>query len=238
MLVSTKAIVLNAIKFQDSSLIVKCYTQKGIKSYLLKGVLKSKKSKIKPAYFQIFTLLDLVANHNNKGQLNYIKEVSVYNQFHSITTDIYKSSIAMFLSEVLNNVLKEEEENDRLFKYLEVSLIWLDEHPKTANFHILFLLNLTKYLGFYPKNASDDALFFNLKEGEFSFHKPINNYIFGENLTLLKSIIGINFDAISRMALNAKSRQALLGVLIEYFALHLPDFNKPKSLSVLQTIFR
>ena len=96
MIESTKAIVLNAIKFQETSLIVKCYTQKGIKSYLLKGVLKSKKGKLKPAYFQILTLLDIVASHNDKGTLNYIREASVYHPFHAISTDVYKSSIALF----------------------------------------------------------------------------------------------------------------------------------------------
>ena len=238
MIESTKAIVLNAIKFQDTSLIVKCYTQKGIKSYLLKGILKSKKGKLKPAHFQIFTLLDIVANHNSKGTLNYIREASVYHSFHNISTDIYKISIAIFLSEILTNVLKEEEENLALYQYLETALIWLDTHHKIANFHLLFLLNLTKYLGFYPDKPKETDSFFNLESGCFSFHKPLANHIKGENLTLLKSIIGINFDTISTVAFNARMRQLLLDILIQYFTLHLPDFRKPKSLAVLQTIFK
>ncbi|MEE9349250.1 MAG: DNA repair protein RecO [Flavobacteriaceae bacterium] len=237
MIESTKAIVLNAIKFQDSSLIVKCYTQKGIKSYLLKGILKSKKGKLKPAYFQVFTLLDLVVNHNNKGSLNYIKEAFVYHPFHAIPTDIYKSSIALFLSEILANVLKEEEENLPLYQYLETAFIWLDTHPNTSNFHLLFLINLSKYLGFYPNKPKENDSFFNLQDGTFSFHKPLTHHISGENFTLFKSIIGINFDAISQMPFNAKNRQDLLKILIQYFALHLPGFKNPKSLAVLQTIF-
>ncbi len=238
MIETTKAIVLSTIKFQDTSLIVKCYTQKGLKSYLIKGVLSKKSKKLKPAYFQIFTLLEIVANHNNKGTLNYMKEVQVYYPFHSLPTDIHKSSIALFLAEILINVLKEEEENSILYHYLETAFIWLDTHPKTANFHLLFLLNLTKYLGFYPSKPKENDSFFNLQEGNFSFHKPIANHISGKNLTLLKSIIGINFDAISKMDFNAASRQLLLNILIQYFALHLPDFRKPKSLAILQTIFR
>jgi DNA repair protein RecO (recombination protein O) len=238
MLITTKAIVLSAIKFQDSSLIVKCYTSHGIKSYLLKGILKSKSKKLKPAYFQVFTLLDLVANHNNKGRLNYIKEASVYKPFHSIYTNIYKSTIALFLSEILTNVLKEEEENFNLFNFIEKALIWLDTNDKISNFHLLFLLDLTKYLGFYPKINHNDALFFNLKQGVFTNSKPMVSYITNENLTLLKSIIGINFDAISFLKINVKNRQSFLLFLIDYFKLHLPEFNKPKSLAVLQTVFR
>ena len=239
MIVQTKAIVLSSLKFQDTSLIVKCYTTKGVKSYLLKGVLtKSKKAKLKPAYFQTFTLLQLTANHNDKGRLNYIKEAQVYHPFHSLHTNIFKSTIAIFLSEILSNVLREEEENLALFNYLESALIWLDTNDNFANFHLLFLLKTTKYLGFYPQNNTQNALFFNLKEGVFTQNKPFANYITNENLTTLKAIIGINFDAVSNLKISATNRQTFLSVLIDYFALHLPEFRKPKSLAVLQSVFK
>ena len=70
MVVTTKAIVLSAIKYGDSDLIVKCYTEKGIKSYLLKRILKAKRGKLKVSYFQPLTQLELVASHNEKGRLN------------------------------------------------------------------------------------------------------------------------------------------------------------------------
>lgn len=238
MIVNTKAIVLNAIKFQDSSLIVKCYTEEGIKSYLLKGILKSRKAKLKPAYFQIFTLLDIIANHNDKNKLNYIKEAQVYHPFHSLNTNIYKSTIAIFLAEILVNILKEEEKNIPLFHYIETSLIWLDTHDEMTNFHLLFLLKITKHLGFYPQKNIDGAQFFNLKEGVFTKNKPFGNYITNENLKLLKLTIGINFEAISKLKISAKNRQSFLTFLIDYFALHLPEFKKPKSIAVLQSVFR
>jgi DNA repair protein RecO (recombination protein O) len=240
MLVKTKAIVIQTTKFQDSSLIVKCYTQNGVKSYFLKGILKSKskKNKSKIAYFQKLTLLNIIANHNDKGNLNYIKEVTIEQPLHNIHTNIYKSTIALFLSEVLNYVLIEEEENSVLFSYLENSLIWLDTHDKTSNFHLLFLLKLTKYLGFYPKtNNYKTAFFFDLKEGIFTNKKPIDNYLTNKKLFLLKALIGINFDTLYKLEFNVKERQEILQAILIYFSLHLPEFRKPKSLSVLQNVF-
>ena len=236
---STKAIVLSAIKFKDTSLIVKCYTQKGIKTYLVKGVLSknAKSKKFKIAYFQTFTLLDVIAKHNNKGQLNYINEIRVYQPLHNIYTDIYKNTIALFLAEILSNILKEESENATLFSFLENAILWLDTHDKTSNFHILFLLLLSKHLGFYPNTPKKTDSFFNLQEGTFSFHKPIASYISDEKFILFKSLIGTNFEAFSKVKLNAKARQELLEVLIQYFALHLPEFRKPKSLAILQAVF-
>ena len=239
MIESTKAIVLSALKFKDTSLIVKCYTEKGIKSYLIKGVLSknTKNKKFKIAYFQTFTLLDIVAKHNNKSQLNYITDINVYQPLHKIHTDIYKNTIVLFLAEILTTVLKEETENNSLFQFIENAIIWLDTHTETSNFHIIFLLKLSKFLGFHPDIPKETDSFFNLQEGRFSFHKPIATYISGNDFNLFKSVIGINFDAVSKIKMNGKNRQVLLGILIQYFALHLPEFRKPKSLAILQMIF-
>lgn len=240
MIESTKAIVLSAIKFKDTSMIVTCYTQKGIKTYLVKGVLskKTKSKKIKPAYFQTFTLLDIVANHNDKGRLNYINDIRVYQPLHNIYTDIYKNTTALFLAEILTSILKEEIENKDLFNFIEQAIVWLDLHDETTNFHLVFMIKLTKYLGFYPNKPKENASFFNLKEGVFSFHKPIQNFLSGSDFILFKSLIGTDFDTMSSVAINAKSRQVLLKILIQFFTLHLPEFKNPKSLVVLQTIFR
>lgn len=240
MIESTKAIVLNALKFQDTSLIVKCYTQKGIKSYLVKGVFSKniKRKKFKVAYFQPFTLLDIVANHNNKGHLNYINEVNVYRPLHNLYTDIYKSTIALFLSEILASVLKEENQDDLLFQFIENAIVWLDTHDKTNNYHIIFLLKLSKYLGFYPNKPKETDSFFNLQSGTFSFHKPIADYILGGELLIFKKAVGMNFDDISKLNISGKTRQLLINTIIRYFTLHLPEFRKPKSLIILQTVFK
>ena len=168
-IVTTKAIVLSALKYGDTSLIVKCYTQEeGVKSYLVRGVLKPKKSGLKAAHFQPLTQLRIVANHNSKNTLNSIKEVQVINPYATFHTDIVKQSVVLFLSEILSNSIQEEEQNSALYEYLETAFIWLDIHDKVANFHLLFLLNLTGFLGFYPDTSETNKKGFDLLEGVFS----------------------------------------------------------------------
>ena len=237
MIVTLKAIVLNSVKYGDADLIVKCYTQDGLKSYLLKGILKSKKRKLKPAYFQPLCQLEITANHNPKRELHFIKEAKISYAYTTIFADIKKQTIIFFLSEVLTKSIREEEPNKRLFEFLESSFKWLDANENIANFHIVFLIELTKYLGFYPDKEHIDSFYFDLQEGSFSEMKPANNYIFGENLTHFKTLLGINFDGLQRLALNSISRQELLNTLIQYFELHLPGFYKPKSLTILKTVF-
>ncbi len=236
MIVKTNAIVLRCIKFQDTSLIIKCYTELGLKSYLIKGVLGSKKSKLKIAYFQPLNILELVASHNDKGVLNSVREVKIAYAYHSISTDIVKQSIILFLTEVLNASLQEEEADRRLFNFLETSLQFLDNQTEIANFHLVFLLKLTKYLGFYPQIKNSDYPYFNLQEGLFET-KYLLTTIQGAHKILFKKLLNTNFENIQTLKLDKVARQQLLGILINYFELHLSGFKKLNSLPILQSIF-
>ena len=237
MIESTKAIVINAIKYGDTSLICTCYTsERGMKSYLLRGILKSKKGRLRPAYFQPLTQLKLTASHNNKGNLNSIRDAELNHFYNSIYNDIRKQSIALFLAEVLYAAIREEEKNEALYKYLEASFLWLDTHHDIANFHLLFLLNLTRFLGFYPEKQNSHAAAFDLNAG--SFGEPKGRFcVTGDKLTQFKKLLGINFDVLHEVDFSVQNRQDILSILIQYFELHLSGFRAPKSLSVLKTVF-
>jgi DNA repair protein RecO (recombination protein O) len=237
MIVKTKAIVLTSVKYGEADLIVKCLTQLGTRSYMLRGIFGSKSKKIKTAYFQPLSLLEITAKHNNKGSLNSIREVGAAHIYQSLGTNIYKQSIALFLAEILSVCLREEEENPSLFEYIEAAFLWLDSHSEIANFHLLFLVRLTRHLGFYPDIKNPDAPYFDLKEGSFSSSRPFGHYLDGEQLLLFKSLIGIKFDDIPSLKWNAEKRQVLLDALLDYYQWHVPGFNKPKSLKVLKEVF-
>lgn len=235
---SVKAIVLSKIKYRDNDLIVSCYTQhRGLSSYLIRGAYTSKRSGT-IAYYQLLSQLEIVETYKPNQSLHYIKEVKssfVYNTLH---TNVIKSSIVLFLAEMLANVLKEEEQNNLLFDYLELALQWLDSETNYANFHLLFLLKLTKHLGFYPDTTDLEAGVFNLQSGYF---EPNSKHIYAvstENNTLLKQLLGMNFDVLNSIKLHADQRQAFLQMLMQYFELHLGYFKKPKSLQIFNEIFK
>ena len=237
-IINSKAIVLSSLKYGDTSLIVKCFTLKeGIKTYLIKGVLKSKKGKLKAAYFQPLTQLIVEANHNNKGNLNSLKEVHVIHPYSDIYNNIFKQSIVLFLSDILSSCIQEEEENIPLFSFIETSMIWLDTHNHISNFHLLFLLNLSKYLGFYPDVSAIDSPYFNLIEGCFEKRSYGKETISNNNLFQFKKLLGTNFDNVDSIKYSKGERQQVLGIIIRYFELHLDGFRRPKSLEVLETVF-
>ncbi len=237
--VSSKAIVISALKYSETSLIVKLYTKEiGIVSYMLKGILKSKKGTLKTAYFQPLTQLSIITNHQEKRNLQLLKEAQVINVYKSIHTSIIKQSIALFISEVLGSAIQEQENNSLLYDYIENSLIWFDSHQHISNFHLLFLLNLTKFLGFYPDLSHLNKTGFHLKEGIFTDNNNNDhNIIEGKELNQLKKLLGINFDKVDGINFSKNERQKLLQMLIRYFELHLDGFKKPKSLAVLEIVF-
>lgn len=238
MQVTTKAIILSAIKFGDTSLIVKAFTASdGLKSYLLKGILSSRKGKLKPALFQPLTQLELVAYHKNKGTLERIREAKVAYPYKSLHTDIVKNSMVLFLAEMLSSSIQEEQADLALINYLEYSLKWLDESNSIASFHLLFLINLSKYLGFYPDTSNTNWHYFDLLEGSFRAKPNLNPLLENQQVELFKQFLGINFDDLSSIKTTKSNRQELLKSVILYYELHLHGFRKPKSLAVLNAVF-
>jgi len=242
MVVTTKAIVFSSLKYGEADLIVKCFTQSsGLKSYLLRNVLsrtsRAKKGKLKASYFQVLTILEMEAFHKDKGTLERINDVKISFPYKTLHTQVIKSTLAIFLSEILSSSIIEEAEDLRLFQFIEESLIWLDQHSEIANFHVLFLLKLSSYLGFYPDITTLHFSYFNLLEGNFQQFDNGKYCEFGETIENFKKFFGIEFDAISEINLTKNQRSDLLNLLLQYYQLHLHGFKKPKSILVLNQIF-
>ncbi len=238
MVVATKAIVFSSIKYSEADLIVSCYTEvAGIKSYLLRNVLKSKRGKLKASYFQPLTQLELIAEHKNKGTLEYIKEAKVFQPYQSLHTDIVKSGLVMFLSEMLRNCIREEEPNQELYSFLEHSFEWLDQNDEVANFHIFFLLQLSIYLGFYPDATNIEEKYFNIMEGNFEVVSTSNYCLEGTQIENFKRFFEINLETLSTVKLSKNERHELLDFVLAYYSFHIQGYQKPKSLAVLNQLF-
>jgi len=234
MLVKTKAIVINSVKYQEKSLIVKCLTlSDGLKSYFVRDAFStSKKATKKSAYFQPLTLLEIEANHKNKNTLEYFLSIKPI-VYQTIPNDFLKSSLVLFLSEVFHFSIKEEGKNEDLFLFLEAALLWLDENKITTNFHLIVLLELTKFLGFYPNVSEED--FFELTEGIFTRFQSKTCLNLSES-QLLKTLLNHKIDSLEN-PFSTSERRKLLEIILNYYSHHIEYFKKPKSLEVFKEVF-
>lgn len=227
MLHKTRGIVLNYLKYGETSIIVRIYTEAlGLQSYIVKGV-RSAKSKNKIALFQPLTLLELDVYYREQVNLHRIKEMKCAEPFASIPFDFRKSGIALFVTEVLVKTLKQEEENPSLFEFLHHAIQLLDHLPKGyGNFPIQFLLKLSPFLGFAPGSA--DELYGQVHTGG-------NTADFAqEEKQQLDALLQEPFETDIR--LTGEQRKHILQNILRFYRLHVDNFGELKSLSVLQEV--
>jgi DNA repair protein RecO (recombination protein O) len=159
----------------------------------------------------------------------------LFQAYEQIPTDIRKSTIALFLAEILQHSIREEQANPSMFTFLETAFLWLDAHEQVSNFHLVFLLELTRHLGFYPDCTDIELPLFHLQEGIFT-HQPLPGTLHKFETETFKKLIELNFDQ-SAQTFHVSERQQLLKILVDYYTHHLDGFRKPQSLEVLQVVF-
>jgi DNA repair protein RecO (recombination protein O) len=164
-------------------------------------------------------------------------EAKVGYQYSTLHSDIVKSTMAFFLAEMLSNSIFEEEANAELFSFVEAAMQWLDHNHEVSNFHLVFLVSLTKYLGFYPDTSSPHLPYFDLVEGSFIEEVSLNPLVKEDNLYYFKKVLETDFDEMHSLKMNKARRQELLKILLLYFELHLQGFRRPKSIAILNEVF-
>jgi DNA repair protein RecO (recombination protein O) len=241
MLSTTKGIVLNHINFSESSVIAKIYTEDyGLQSYILKGIRKSK-SKTKLSLLEHLSLVEIVAYHKeNTSGIRTLKELKCIFRFQSIPYDINKSAIALFINEILYKSLHEEEKNTELFSFLFHTIQILDlSQEKFADFHLLFMVQYAKYLGFFPMmNYDKKQHIFNLNEGIFQQNKPLNaEYLELPYSACISKMLFTNFEDIAILNFTKTERRFLLEKMLLFYRLHHSNFGYINSHIILQEVF-
>lgn len=239
MLHQTRGIVFKRIKYADTSIICQIYTEEfGLQSYIVKGVRKAK-AKIKANLFQQLNLLDLIVYHKDTSKLQNIREIRLAYNYSGIFARIDKSSVLLFINEILIKTIKEEEPNPELFNFIYDALIQLDKTSHPANFHIYFMLRLSKHLGFSPRNNFDkNNKYFSLTEGEFEEDSfPAQLHLSAEQSTHLYNLISQSHLDFETLKTDNLQRRELLNILLLFYEQQVPGFKNIKSYNVLQQVF-
>lgn len=246
MLVKTQGIVFRNIHFGESSVILHVFTEDfGLQSYIVHQARK-RKTQISPNVLQALHFVELVAYQKASGDLHKIKEIKNSPHHQEIGFDIVKTSVALFLDEVLIKAVRQNQKDTALYQFLTNSLSWLDSsRDGMANFPILFLAKLTRFLGFYPskslifeKFSSSTNIYFDLKNGVFLMEAPPHpDYIENPIASKIYTILELNFEQAQEFKLAKEERSIILNVFLKYYALHTDGFHSFQSLSILNQVF-
>ena len=240
MLTKTQALVLHALKYGESRMIIDMFTREQGRLSFIVNVPKTQKGRLKKQLFQPLTLLDVEADIRPKAQLQKLRDARLLRPFTSIPFHPHKLSMSLFIAEFLYHALRGEQQNAPLFDYIENSISWLDGREEHfANFHLVFLMRLSRFLGFYP-NLDDytPGCYFDLRASVFELSVPVHHdYLPPQEAEKLQLMMRMDYPTMHLYRLSRQDRQRLLELALTYYRLHLPDFPELRSLSVLEELY-
>ena len=241
MLEKTQGIVLRTLKYNDESVIVDIYTaNNGAQGFIVR-LPRSRKSPVRSVLLRPLSILNLEYDYRPQRALQFLKNMQVAEPYHSLPYEPMKETVALFLSEFLYHALRSEQRNEPLFDYIVNSLQWFDGQPGSfASFHLVFLMRLSRFLGFYP-NLDDYASgdYFDLRESMFCAVPPVHrDFLDPVEAEKVQLMMRMDYPTMHLFRMSHQERNRLLEVTLTYYRLHIPDFPELKSVAVLQDLYR
>ena len=240
MLNKTRGIVLHSVPYSDKFALTLIYTEEFGRVTYLTSQSKSKKTRVHRSLFHPLAILDLEVEHKNLRDIQRIKEMKIHIPLVSLLTDPVKSSMGIFIAELISKVIREEQTNRLMFDFLLQSVQVLElTNASPANFHLVFMIRLSRFLGFYPDASSyNKGMFFDMRNGIFTQNKPAHtDYLPLEESTVFYNLLRMSYENMSAYRFSGRERQVIIHRVLDYYRLHLSDFPEIKSLEVLHEVF-
>lgn len=238
--VKTKAIVLRTVKYGESRIIVDLLTREAGRVSMVCQLTKSGKGKIKKQLLLPMTMLDVAFDYRKNISLQHFQDLRIGQVYRSLLFDPYKLSITLFLAEFLIYATRDETDNRQLYDFIETSLLWLDNADGGfANFHLVFMLRISLFIGFYP-NLDDyhEGCWFDLREGCFTPLRPTHNdCLKPDEAARMRTIMRMSLDNMHLFRMSRVERNRCAEIILYYYRLHQSDFPELRSLDVLRELF-
>ena len=240
MLHKTRGIVLHSIPYNDKYAITLIYTEEFGRVPYLTSQSKSRKTRVPRSLFHPLAILDLEVEHQNLRDVQRIKEIKIHIPLIALLTDPVKSAMGIFIAELISKVIREEQTNQLLFDFLLQSVKVLElTDTSFANFHLVFMIRLSLFLGFYPDASTyQKGMIFDMRNGIFAGNKPAHiDFLPPEESAVFHNLLRMSYENMSAFRFSGRERRTIIHRVLEYYRLHLSDFPEIKSLEVLHDVF-
>ena len=157
----------------------------------------------------------------------------------SLPFDVRKSTVSLFMAEVLYRLIREVEANPPLFDFICSSVQHLDRMENgVANFHLWFLVRLSAYLGFYPGNEYRNGGWFDIRSGLFCDEMPQHRTCMNPtSARLLGRLMECEAEGLGDLQLGRMDRVEFMEAMLIFFGYHFDAIHSVQSLRILQEVF-
>ena len=240
MLHKTRGIVLHSLPYNDKYAITLIYTEEFGRVSYLTSQSKNRKSKVPRSLFHPLAILDLEVDHQNLRDIQRIKEIKNHIPLVALRSDPMKSALGIFFAELISKVIREEQTNRPLFDYLLQSVQILElTNASPVNFHLVFMIRLSRLLGFYPDSTGyQKGMFFDMRNGVFIQRQPAHaHFLPPDESAVFFNLLRMSYENMTVFRFSGQERQKIIRRILEYYRLHLNFFPEIKSLEVLHDVF-
>ncbi len=236
-----RGVVLHTLKYGENAMIVHLLTDVGGRqSFIVQGVRSGRGRGSKAALFQPLFTVEFEGLYSLRGELHRFKEVRSGMTLRCMPFDVRRSTIALFMAEVLYRLVGEDGRNDSLFNSVWSAIEALDtmEGEGVANFHLWFLANLSRELGFTPAGRHRAGMWFDIREGMYSYFEPVAEYAMTPwEAILLNRLMNCGVEELGEVRLSRGERVTFLESLLRYYRYHLDAIREVRSIAILQELF-
>jgi len=240
MLTKSEAVVLHAFKYGETRMIIDMFTRSHGRLSFVAALPKSGRGKLKKQLFQPLTLLVIDSDVRPRLQLQKLSGAAIWVPLPQLQLHPAKVAMTLFLGEFLYHALKGEQQNEPLFSYITTSLQWLDGAAgHVANFHLVFLMHLARFLGFYPNlEGYREGCYFDLRASSFTTDMPLHrDVLMADEAAKVQLMMRMDYPTMHLFHLSRHDRQRLLDIVLSYYHIHLPAFPELRSLDVLRQLW-
>lgn len=236
----TPALVLSTVNYGDRQLIVDLLTRQAGRQSFIVRLSQSPHGRVHRRLFQPLTLLDADFTLRPNRTLQRFSEVRMSRPWTSLTANPYKMPLVFFVAEFLRHATRDEQDVATLFDYVVDSVEWLDMASEGyANFHLVFMIRLSMFLGFFPNLESyEPGACFDLRSGCFSTTVPPHpDYIQADEAEAMVGLMRLSFTTMRLFRMSREQRNRCVDVILEFYRLHIPAFPELKTLGVVRELF-
>lgn len=225
---SQNGFLLSYIKYGENDAVLHCFTEDdGFQTYFLKGIY-AKRNK-KKAFLLPLSQLNFSVNIGRGSGIQSVSKLELVNN-NDMYTDIKANTVIFFISDFLNQVLRNENKNATIFFCISEFINELTQQNYQS--HLIFLIKILKIQGVAP--LVNNGNYLDPETGTFSL-EPTHHLFNNEISSLWKNILSTPDSY--QIKIHSSFRKDFLDSILIYYHYHITDFKTPTSLEIIKQIF-